>query len=101
MAISYVEVDTEQLKRDTQELKERTNYAGAVLEDMVKDIEELNTMWSGEANQAFCNQFQNDVTMMEMVLEKMQMLAKCMEFAAAEYVKCETDVKVLVDSIRI
>ena len=68
---------------------------------MVQDIEELNTMWSGKANLAFCTQFSKDVELMNELLNKMQKLAECMEFASGEYVRCENEVKSLVDSIKI
>lgn len=101
MAITYIEIETEQLKRDTQELLENKQKAETVLNEMVGEIEELNAMWSGKANMAFRTQFNKDVELMKALLEKMQKLAGCMDFASAEYAKCENEVKSLVDSIRI
>lgn len=101
MAVSYIEIDTEQLKRDTQELIENRNHAEAALKEMIQEIEELNTMWSGKANRAFRVQFTNDVTQMNELLDKMDKLADCMEYAEREYVKCENEVRSMVDSIRI
>lgn len=101
MSITYVEIETGQLKRDTQELLENRQRAVAVLNEMVQEIEKLNGMWSGKANRAFRIQFEKDVMIMEELLEKMQKLAECMEYAAAEYEKCENEVKTLVDSIQI
>ncbi len=101
MAVTYIEIETEQLKRDTQELLENRQRAVTVLKEMVQEIEELNTMWSGKANRAFRTQFAKDVSSMEQLLEKIQKLAECMEYAASEYGRCESEVKTLVDSIRI
>lgn len=101
MAITYIEIETEQLKRDTQELLESKQKAETVLNEMVGEIEELNAMWSGQANLAFRNQFNKDVALMKELLMKIQNLAECMDFASTEYVKCESKVKSLVDSIRI
>lgn len=101
MAVTYIEVETEQLKRDTQELLENRQKAENVLKEMVQEIEELNTMWSGKANRAFRIQFAADVAMMQELLEKMKKLAECMEYASTEYVRCENEVKTLVDSIKI
>lgn len=101
MAITYIEVETEQLKRDTQELLENKQKAETVLNEMVGEIEALNAMWSGQANLAFRNQFNKDVILMKELLAKMQQLAECMDFASGEYAKCENEVKSLVDSIRI
>ena len=101
MAITYIEIETDQLKRDTQELRENKQQVEAVLNEMVQEIEELNTMWSGRANMAFRNQFSKDVQLMQELLERMQKLGDCMEFAANEYIRCENEVKSLVDSIKI
>lgn len=101
MAITYIEIETDQLRRDTQELLDNKKYAEVVLNEMVQDIEELNIMWSGKANLAFRNQFAKDVRLMNELLDKMQKLAECMEFASGEYVRCENEVKSLVDSIKI
>lgn len=101
MAVTYIEIETEQLKRDTQELLENRQRAVSVLNEMVQEIEELNTMWSGRANRAFRIQFVKDVSMMEQLLERIQKLAECLEYAASEYEKCENEVKTLVDSIQI
>lgn len=101
MAVSYIEIDTEQLKRDTQELIENRNSAETALKEMIQEIEELNAMWSGKANRAFRVQFNNDVTLMYELLNKMDKLADCMEYAEREYVKCENEVRTMVDSIRI
>lgn len=101
MAVTYIEIETGQLKRDTQELSENRQRAETVLKEMVQEIEELNTMWSGKANRAFRIQFATDVALMQELLEKMKKLAECMEFASTEYDRCETEVRTLVDSIRI
>lgn len=98
---TYIEIDTEQLKRDTQELQSNEKSAESALQEMVQEVNELNTMWSGKANQAFRTQFNKDVELMTELLEKMKRLAECMEFASTEYVKCEQEVRTLVDGIRI
>lgn len=101
MAVSYIEIDTEQLKRDTRELIDIRKNAESALNEMIQEIQELNAMWSGKANMAFRIQFGKDVTLMNELLDKMDKLADCMECAAREYVKCENEVKSMVDSIRI
>lgn len=101
MAITYIEIETDQLKRDSQELFENKQHAETILNEMVQEIEELNTMWSGRANLAFRMQFNKDVELMRELLEKMKKLSECMDYASEEYVRCENEVKTLVDSIRI
>lgn len=101
MAISYIEVETEMLKKDAQELLEKKQNAETALKEMIGEVEELNAMWKGKANDAFRAQFGIDVMKMNALLERMKKLGECMEFAASEYVRCEGEVKSLVDSIKI
>lgn len=101
MSVNYIEIDTEQLKRDMQELLNGEKNAESALQEMVQEVNELNTMWSGKANRAFRVQFSKDIELMSELLEKIKRLAECMEFASTEYVKCEVEVKDLVDNIKI
>lgn len=101
MAVNYIEIDTGQLDRDIRELRENIDRSAKEMESMVQEIEEMNAMWSGKANMAFRTQFANDVQKMQGLLEKLNKLAECMEYASAEYVKCEGEVRNMVDEIRI
>lgn len=101
MAITYIEIDTGQLNRDIEELEENITNANQSLTAMVQEMDELNSMWQGQANDAFRAQFANDNTMMQELLKEMQKLEECMRYASGEYVKCESEVKNMVDSIRI
>ena len=101
MAITYLEIDTGQLNRDIGELDENINKATKTLTEMVQEMEELNSMWQGQANMAFRAQFQNDNVLMQELLQEMQKLEECMRYASSEYVKCENEVKDMVDSIKI
>ena len=51
--ITYVEVDTERLNRDIQELNESLAKVQGSLVSMMEEIEEMNGMWTGRANLAF------------------------------------------------
>ena len=101
MAISYIEIDTGQLNKDIGDLGESIKKAEKTLSDMVQEMEELNSMWQGQANLAFQAQFQNDNVLMQELLQEMLKLEECMRYASGEYVKCENEVKDMVDSIRI
>lgn len=101
MAINYIEIDTGQLNRDIEDLDESIVRAEKSLTAMVQEMEELNSMWQGKANAAFRAQFENDNIMMQELLKEMQKLEECMRYASTEYVKCENEVKSMVDSIKI
>lgn len=101
MAITYIEIDTGQLNKDIGDLDESIKKAEKSLAEMVQEIEELNSMWQGQANLAFQAQFQKDNILIQELLQEMLKLEECMKYASGEYVKCENEVKDLVDSIKI
>lgn len=101
MAVSYFEIDTQQLSTDVKTLEENTEKARQCLENVQESLTALNSTWEGKANLAFRIAFQNDYEFMEEILTRLDKLAECMTYAGKEYVRCESDVKSLVDSIQI
>lgn len=101
MSVNYIEIDTGQLNRDIQEMDEMINAADKSFADMIQEIEELNMMWKGTANMTFQMQFEQDTVLMKELLAEMGKLSEYMKYASSEYVKCEKEVKSMVDNIRI
>lgn len=99
--ITYVEVDTERLNRDIQELNESLAKVQGSLVSMMEEIEEMNGMWTGRANLAFRLQVNRDRELMEALISETRHLSECMAYAGNEYVRCENDVKSAVEAIRI
>ena len=101
MAITYIEIDTELLQTDINELEENVKKAKKSLDGLSAELEELNTMWKGTANMAFRTQVNGDLSTMDNLLQEMSKLADCMTHAKSEYIKCENEVKSTVGDIRI
>lgn len=101
MSISYMEIDTQQLRTDIRSLEDNIGRLEKSLENMMSDLEGLNAMWTGRANQAFRAQVSQDRSFMEDTLRHLIRLTECMTYAEKEYVRCENEVKSLADSIRI
>ena len=101
MAVSYIEINTEQLQTDINAIREQTVRTKNGLDGMMGELEELNGMWQGRANEAFRRQTAKDREFMETMLGEMQKLAESMENARKEYIRCENEVISTVESIRI
>lgn len=99
--ITYMEIDTSQLKADIRELEAGTAKVKNSLQGLKGEMEELNGMWKGQANMAFQRQVNLDCSLISGLLEKMDRLAGCMAYAANEYVRCEQEVKNVLDDIQI
>jgi uncharacterized protein YukE len=68
---------------------------------MAAGINELDTMWDGQANDAFKAQFQKDEQLCETYCKALDDFIACLEYAAKEYENCENMVKQAVDAVRI
>lgn len=101
MAVTKIEISTSQLKKDTERLRTTANNAKQELENFKNELDALNGMWQGRANIAFRGQVSQDYALMQEMLEQVNVLILCMENACTEYIKCENDVKNIVDTIRI
>lgn len=101
MAVMYMEIDVSQLNSDIRSLKEGTEQAKKNLNSMLQEMEELNAMWQGRANQAFREQVEKDKAAIEKLLERLTYLSECMDYASGEYMRCENEVKDAVEAIRI
>jgi uncharacterized protein YukE len=101
MALSYLEVDTGSLKADAKEMDLEIRQAKASLEELSEELEALNVMWSGSANLAFRTQARADVANVSELLEMMSALIDSCKNAVREYNRCEAEVLVEVNNIRI
>lgn len=101
MAITHIEIDTDMLKSDVGEIESGIDNAKKALEALMSELEELNTMWKGKANVAFRMSAKKDHEAMLRMISEVEKLKESMCKAAKEYEKCESEVKSMVDSIRI
>lgn len=99
--MNYLEIDTTQLNSDIGELNRNISNAKASLRALQEEMDEMNTMWQGEANRVFSAQVAKDCNFMNTLLNKMDKLSDCMTHADREYIKCERAVKSAVANIRI
>ena len=70
-------------------------------EAVVSHMKALNGMWTGEAHNTLMIRFEKDRQTVQGMLEYMRQILEDLQFANAEYTKCENNVAGIVDSIRI
>lgn len=101
MAIQEIAINTDKLGRDIENLR---NVLWQLKKDetkMVQEIQELNAMWSGTANQAFNVQFQADCQSFESLCKTIEEMIQALETAKRDYEKCDNQVNSIVSAIRI
>jgi uncharacterized protein YukE len=96
-----IAVDTGTLNRDIVQLRTALSGARLQLDDMFKQIEQLDTMWEGPANAEFNIQFGNDYDNTKSMFDTIDSLIECMEYARDQYNLCENEVDSIVKSIQI
>lgn len=98
---NIIRVNTTTLKKDTDSIVTELNKVRKRIAAMKTDVKELNKMWEGEANKAFNQAFEDDITELEQICEMFDELVKYEQTAKKEYDTCEREVGALVDSISI
>lgn len=101
MANQEITVNTDTLASDIAELSNTLSTARKMLGDMFTQIQELDAMWDGPANDEFNKQFVNDHENAKGMCATVQSLIECMEYAKEQYNSCENQVNGIVSAINI
>lgn len=99
MANKEIEIETNTLASDINELTSELEVAKKYIQTMASDMTELDAMWDGPANEVFMMQFDHDVQYAEEICGMLKNLIGCMEFAKKQYDSCESEVRSLIASI--
>ncbi|MBQ9438653.1 MAG: WXG100 family type VII secretion target [Lachnospiraceae bacterium] len=70
-------------------------------EEVVRQMNALNGMWSGQAHDALLQRFGEDQRTVQNMLEYMKALSEDLNFADQEYVRCEGAVSGIIDVLRL
>lgn len=101
MANQEITVNTDTLASDIVELNSTLETARRMLNNMFTQIQELDAMWDGPANDEFNRQFANDYENAEGLCITVESLIACMEYAREQYNNCENQVNGIVSAISI
>lgn len=101
MANQEITVNTDTLASDIAELRGTLETARRMLSDMFTQIQELDAMWDGPANNEFNRQFANDHDNAKGLCTTAESLIGCMEYAKEQYNSCENQVNGIVSAIHI
>lgn len=96
-----IEISTERLDADISKMQENLDNLRNAKDQVYRCLEQLNTMWDGMAKFAFNAQTQKDRMELLGLLNNLNNLIECMEYAKAEYIRCNEDVNSKIASIRL
>ena len=101
MTVNEMGFDTVDLKNRVETLKEKLNVLRASHDTMVDQINALNGMWKGKANDSFRVEFSKDCREIEAMFETIDGIINAFDDSRVEYEKCENEVDGLVNEIRV
>lgn len=96
-----IKINTKTLQNDTDSIQKDLKQVQKKLEAMQTDVEELNSMWSGEANKAFNQAFSSDIKALAELCSSLESIVAYEGTAKAEYDKCENKVSSLIAAMNI
>lgn len=101
MAGNIIEVTISSLGSDIDKLTAALDSLKSHSSRVQELIIELGGMWEGPAHETFNAQFQNDYMALQVLYKTLEDLIKSMEYAKAEYQKCESSVSSAIAAIQI
>lgn len=101
MAIKQIAIDTGILQNDITAYEEALNTVKSKMDNMFTNMKELDTMWEGEANNAFMVQFNKDYSSMKELCNLLTKLLEDLKLAKKEYDQCDSSVNTVINAIQI
>lgn len=101
MGANKIRVNTGSLNKTRRELQGKLEKIKKDITQISDDMEVLNSMWEGEAHQAFEKRVTEDIQFLLAVCDGVQGIINYEDTAVTEYNKCERQVSDLIAQIRI
>lgn len=96
-----IEIITEKLKSDASDMQAQLARVKSDMNKMNNAIATLNGMWKGNAREAFNVQYASDYENMTEVCNIVEKIISGMNTAADKYSACDSQVKDIINSIKI
>lgn len=101
MANNYIEVNTDRLAYDCNNMDELLAKAEKDVTAMFEAVSELNSMWKGRANDAFSKQFSEEYESAKRYLSEIKKFIIRIKNESTAYAVCEEKAVTLANNIRI
>ena len=99
--LTEITIDMSLLQNTVTTMQEQVARLRGDMDDIFNQIQELDRMWDGPANDTFRAQFLQDRQEMQEICNELQKMNDCLVYAKNEYNTCENNINGIVTSIRI
>lgn len=93
------EIEDREIKRDIGIITQDLNDIIRQLEKMFDSMNQLNRMWKGPSNAVFKEEVKKDYTNMVEICKMLEGYIGCMDYSRKEYVRAESQIEELLESI--
>jgi WXG100 family type VII secretion target len=101
MAVSKIKINTNSLNQTRKELQAKLDKIKKDIEQISSDMNTLNSMWMGDAHQAFQQSVEEDMQILSEACDSIQGIINYESNAVTEYNKCEQQIADMITLIRI
>lgn len=99
--VKELKIETDRLSSDIENLRNCLSGIKKSGHVMMTSIQQLSSMWEGEAKEAFTVQFESDYKTLENLAGILEKLIQELENAKNQYNNCEKQVGSIIESIRV
>ena len=96
-----IEISTPWLDNDITRMQVQLDNLVDAKNQVYRRLEILNSMWEGAAQYIFINQTRIDETVLQGLINNLNNLIECMQYAKSEYERCNDEVNSKIAGIRL
>lgn len=96
-----IEINTEELYNDISNMQNSVGNLSNAKTQVFSCLDNLNGMWIGAAHDAFVTQTEVDAQELTALINNLNDLIECMEYAKTEYGNCESSVNEAIAAIQL
>ncbi len=101
MAAGKIKVNTVSLNKTKSEVQAKLDKIRSDMGKISENMSILNSMWTGDAHEAFVQTVGEDVSFLMEVCDSLQNIISYESNAVSEYNKCEQQVSEIISQIKI
>ena len=101
MEYKKIKISTVRLGNDAEQVSRLIQSMEKELRNMEENVNQIVTMWEGDAKNSFVSVFQDDMVIAKELMKMLKALQISETRAKTEYEKCEYQIGEIINSIRV